>query len=104
MPTPTINALRIHCDRPGSIYRRGQLGNLLKTIRVNYGSSLGCERPYVRDQGTFFFVSPDAQDTLLFPVGHDLEGQDRYTWSPDPNDPCVDLGVLVAVNDTESLI
>lgn len=103
-PSPSINALRIYPDRAGSVYRRGKLGELLRTIRTNYGGAMGCERPHVRDQGVFLFVSPDPLDTLLFPIGHELEGQERYSWSPDPADPCVDLGVLVTVDDTESLI
>ena len=41
------------------------------------------ERAYIRRQpGGRLFITRDPADTLLHPVGHPLEGADRYRWSP----------------------
>jgi hypothetical protein len=40
-------------------------------------------RPLPSGQGYFVTTSPD--DTLLFPIGHDLEKQSRYNWVDQPN-------------------
>jgi len=40
------------------------------------------ERAYIRRQpGGQLFVSANPADTLMFPVGHPLEGKPRYHWS-----------------------
>jgi hypothetical protein len=39
------------------------------------------ERAYIRRQpGGRLFVTSDPHDTLLFPIGHSQEGQQRYHW------------------------
>lgn len=41
------------------------------------------ERAYIRRQpGGRLFITKDPADTLLHPVGHPLEGRERYRWSP----------------------
>ena len=41
------------------------------------------ERAYIRRQpGGRLFITRDPADTLLHPVGHPLQGAERYRWSP----------------------
>lgn len=51
---------------------------------------------YVRNQGSWSFVSPSPEDTLLFPTDHAKAGQERYTWAPHPTAKGVSIGTLVA--------
>jgi hypothetical protein len=51
------------------------------------------------DGGGYYFFTPTYEQTLQFPVGHDLEGISRYDWKPHPDTkafPGVMLGYLVA--------
>jgi hypothetical protein len=44
------------------------------------------ERGYIRRQpGGRLFITKDPSDTLLHPVGHPFEGQERYRWSHQPD-------------------
>jgi len=44
------------------------------------------ERAYIRIQpGGWLFVTKDVHDTILFPKGHERDGQPRYKWVPQEN-------------------
>jgi|SRR6516164_6383442 hypothetical protein len=38
------------------------------------------ERAYIRNQGTYLFITKYLTDTLLFPREHSRSGQSRYRW------------------------
>ncbi len=45
------------------------------------------EKAYIRKQhdGSYYFITRNPHDTMLFPVHSDYEGQPRYTWVPQPD-------------------
>jgi hypothetical protein len=53
------------------------------------------ERAYIRLQGNGkLFISRSIVDTILFPKGHEREGQPRYRWDLQPDGS--EFGYLVA--------
>lgn len=52
----------------------------LARLGAEFAGPLGAGRVFVRHQGGEHFITPRADDTLLFPSGGPRSGEPRYRW------------------------
>ena len=97
-PGAKVDAVRIPKNYPPgkATYARSQ------AIRDEFGPVLGCSIVHPRELAGYNedLLSADNQATLLFPNGHDREGQPRYTWHDRGDSSGVKYGVLAPEEGT----
>jgi hypothetical protein len=66
----------------------------LLSLKAQFGPLLGRATITVFNQGSFYFVAPDSNQTLNFVFGHGRDNQPRYRWEAAVSG--IELGYLVA--------
>ena len=90
-----VDAIMVPVGYPGQGSSRERLARLAREFAPLFdGRPLMC-----RQQGTSHFLSPDSNDTLLYPTHTHSAGQPRYEWR-DRGDG-VRYGVLKSDRDAE---
>jgi len=62
-------------------YARGESsGERLRFLKNRFAPVLGVASVAIFNQGAYYFIAKDSDETLFFPFGHERYGQSRFDW------------------------